>query len=56
MGAYTIANGYNNDYKWRVFVKPNDYKGSFEDFNKKHIETFIEYQKRAQSIISEKVN
>lgn len=56
MGAYTFANGFNDDYKWRVFVKPNDYDGSFEDFNRKHIETFIEYLKRAQSIIAEKAN
>ena len=55
MGAYTITSNYNNDYKWRVFVKPNSYKGSFEDFNKKHIETFIEYLNKAQSIISENV-
>lgn len=54
MGAYTFANGFNDDYKWRVFVKPNDYDGSFEDFSKKHIENFIDYLKRAQSIISEK--
>lgn len=53
MGAYTITSDYKNDYKWRVFVKPNSYKGSFEDFNKKHIETFIEYLNKAQSIISE---
>lgn len=53
MGTYTVANSFDNSYKWRVFVKPNDYKGSFEDFNQKHIETFIEYMKKSESIIAE---
>lgn len=55
LGAYTeiINNSNGKSYKWRVFVKPNYYDESLEDFNTKHIETFIEYLKKAQSIISE---
>lgn len=55
LGAYTDVNEFSNGklYNWKVFVKPDYYDDSFEDFNKKHIETFIEYLKKAQSIISE---
>lgn len=55
MGIYSYSYmQYNTTkYKWRLFVKPNKYINSLEDFNKKHIETFIEYLKKAQAIIEE---
>ena len=41
-------------YEWRIFVRNNNYDLSIKEFNIKHIETFIEYLKKAQVIIAEK--